>query len=71
MPSREYFVAKLKVTKVEVELVSMTSIREQQIDIVDEESDPYNVVRRKVEMAMELLGYDEAEAERFVLYNCK
>ena len=67
MASRETFIKQLRITNVQITLVSMTTVMEEQIDIVDEESDPYNVVQRKIGRVMELLDCSEEEAERLVL----
>lgn len=67
MASRETFIKQLRITNVQITLVSMTSVVEEQIDVVDEDSDPYHVVQRKIGRVMELLDCSEEEAERLVL----
>lgn len=67
MASRETYIKQLRITNVQITLVSMTSVVEEQIDIVDEGSDPYHVVQRKIGRVMELLDCSEEEAERLVL----
>lgn len=67
MASRETYIKQLRITNVQITLVSMTSVVEEQIDIVDEEGDPYHVVQRKIGRVMELLDCSEEEAERLVL----
>ena len=67
MASRETLIKKYRVTNVQITLVSMTSVVEEQIDIVDQDSDPYHVVQRKIGRVMELLECSEEEAERLVL----
>lgn len=67
MASRETYIKQLRITNVQITLVSMTSVVEEQIDIVDGDSDPYHVVQRKIGRVMELLDCSEEEAERLVL----
>ena len=67
MASRETFIKQYRITNVQITLVSMTSVVEEQIDVVDEDSDPYHVVQRKIGRVMELLDCSEEEAERLVL----
>lgn len=67
MASRQAFIKQLRITNVQIALVSMTSVIEQQIDIVDTDSDPYNMLQRKISMVAEALDCSEEEAERIVL----
>ena len=47
--------------------VSLTSIRDEQIDLADDEYEPSNVIGRKAEAIADVLGCTYAEAERIVL----
>lgn len=67
MASRTVFIKQMKIAAVRIEVISLTSIIEEQIDIVDESCEPYNVIQRRIDMVKEALGCDDAEAERIVL----
>lgn len=50
-----------------IELVSLTSFMEENIDVADNELEPYNVIAKKVALVQEALDCPEEEAERIVL----
>ena len=52
---------------VRVTEVSLTSIRDEQIDLADDEYEPSNVIGRKAEAIADVLGCTYEEAERIVL----
>lgn len=52
---------------VRVTEVSLTSIRDEQIDLADDEYEPSNVISRKAEAIADVLGCTYEEAERIVL----
>ena len=53
--------------EVRVVTFSMTSVLEEQIDIVDVEADPYQVLLKRIELVKEMLECDDEEAERVAL----
>ena len=50
-----------------IELVSLTSFMEENINVPDSEFEPSNVIARKVALIQEALDCSEEEAERIVL----
>jgi len=50
-----------------VELVSLTSIIEEQIDVLDDAHEPFNELTRRIELLAELLNCSEEEAEHLLL----
>ena len=52
---------------VRVTEVSLTSIRDEQIDLADDEYEPTVVIGRKAEAIADVLGCTYEEAERIVL----
>lgn len=54
-------------TQVKTVEISLTSYYEEQIDLADDTYEPANVIGRKVDAIVELLGCTEEEAERIVL----
>lgn len=50
-----------------IELVSLTSIIEEQIDVLDDTHEPFNELTRRIELLAELLNCSEEEAEHLLL----
>lgn len=50
-----------------IELVSLTSIIEEQIDVLDDAHEPFNELTRRIELLAELLNCSEEEAEHLLL----
>lgn len=55
------------VRSVHVAEISLTSIHEEQIDLADDEYEPFNTLTRKIEQVAQLLDCSEEEAQRIVL----
>lgn len=49
-----------------IELVSLTSIIEEQIDVLDDTHEPFNELTRRIELLAELLNCSEEEAEHLL-----
>lgn len=58
------FVRSVKVTE-----ISLTTVRNEQLDVSSDEFEPSNVLIRKIEQVAELLGCSEEEAQRLVLHH--
>ena len=54
-------------TNIKITEISLTSIRDEQIDLADDEYEPSNVIDRKAEAIADVLGCTYEEAERIVL----
>lgn len=50
-----------------IELVSLTSVMHENIDVCDDELEPFNVLQKKIRAVADALDCDEEEAERIVL----
>lgn len=50
-----------------IELVSLTSIIEEQTDVLDDTHEPFNELTRRIELLAELLNCSEEEAEHLLL----
>lgn len=57
-------------TQVRVEIISLTTLQEEQQDIADSSADPYEILRAKTMGLADLLHCTEAEAERIILNRC-
>ena len=49
-----------------IELVSLTSIIEEQTDVLDDTHEPFNELTRRIELLAELLNCSEEEAEHLL-----
>lgn len=49
-----------------IEFVSLTSIAEEQIDMLDDAHEPFNELTRRIELLAELLNCSEEEAEHLL-----
>lgn len=58
---------KCYVRSVRVTEVSLTSLFEEQTDLADDEHEPTNVIDRKCDQLVDILGCTYEEAERLVL----
>ena len=51
----------------QLQVISIEELHEQQRDVVDSSTDPYEVLRMRTKIIAHTLGCTEAEAERIVL----
>ncbi len=51
----------------QLQVISIEEMREEQRDIPDTSTDPYEVIRMRTKIVAHTLGCSEAEAERMVL----
>lgn len=51
----------------QLQVISIEELHEQQRDVVDNSTDPYEVLRMRTKIVAHTLGCTEAEAERIVL----
>lgn len=67
MASREVHLKRFVGLRVQVTTVSLTMVAGEQLDIIDTDADPYNVLQRKIATVAEALNCTEEEAERLIL----
>ena len=67
MAIQQINIKRQRVTTIEVEFVSLTTIDGNQHDVADQSLDPYEVLRYRTKLIAEGLGVSEPEAERILL----